>query len=97
MEDPHEVDLGGKDIVRLKSYVCFSRQDEIKVEFHRLSEPAANLIVAKGPTALLRTALGSPALASPSGRASSQRCQLARASTQHACVICVHGRKIADE
>jgi hypothetical protein len=53
VEDPREVRLDKDNVIRLKSYLCRARQDQndpqIKVEFHRLSEAAASILIGKQP------------------------------------------------
>jgi hypothetical protein len=53
-----------RNVVRLRSYVCRAeaRSDspKITVEFHRLSDLAASLIIAKQSSAILRELIGSP-------------------------------------
>ena len=53
VEDPREVKFDQDNVIRLKSYLCRAGQEQndpqIKVEFHRLSEAAASILVGKQP------------------------------------------------
>jgi hypothetical protein len=64
VQEPRKVSLEAKSEVLLKSYKCRLGQNagaaEIRMEFYRLSDTAAGLIVAGGTTNNLRKAIGSP-------------------------------------
>ena len=63
-EDPRETHLGGS-VVRLKSFVCRepgNTEDSIKVEFYRLSDTAASIMLQGVPSDTLGDLLGSPKL-----------------------------------
>jgi len=62
-EDPRTVEFDGKNIVRLKSYLCTAGEretDRVKVEFHRLSDIPAGLIIEKRSSKMLTKAIGYP-------------------------------------
>src|SRR5262245_19839916 len=64
VEEPRKVSLAAESQVLLKSYKCRLGQRagdaEIRMEFYRLSDTAAGLIVAGSATKNLRKAIGSP-------------------------------------
>jgi hypothetical protein len=58
-EDTRRVELDRNNVVRLRSYDCRADEVRLKVEFHRLSDVAAGLVVARRPSPLLVKTLGS--------------------------------------
>jgi hypothetical protein len=67
VEDPREVGLDQDNVIRLKSYLCRGGQDQndpqVTVEFHRLSNAAASILIGgQPPPSALRTAIGAPKL-----------------------------------
>jgi hypothetical protein len=64
VQEPRKVSLDAKSRALLKSYKCGVGENaggsEIRMEFYRLSDTAAGLIVAGGTTKNLRKAIGSP-------------------------------------
>jgi hypothetical protein len=64
LEDSRQVSLDSQNVVRLRSYLCRSGEGpndaRLKVEFHRFSDIAASMIVAKSYSSLLRRTIGAP-------------------------------------
>lgn len=64
-EDPRVVEFDRENIIRLKSYSCTTGaqgENKIAVEFHRIADPAAGLLVEGRSTEMLKKAIGSPLL-----------------------------------
>jgi hypothetical protein len=64
-EDPRSTTIDGTNVVRLKSYKCRiseGKADIVAVEFYRLSDAAAGLIMQNRSSKLLKKAIGSPRL-----------------------------------
>ncbi len=63
IEDPRKVTLDAGNVIQLKSYTCSAgpgQPAQIKVEFHRLSDLPASLLIGKTPSKLLTKTIGSP-------------------------------------
>src|SRR5262245_30381126 len=64
--DHREVTLIEDNVVRLRSYSCRTganpTDSTIRVEFHRLSDAAASLLVNQQPSLILRKTIGHPRL-----------------------------------
>ncbi len=63
LEDAREVRLAQDSVARMRAYLC--RLDDgaqVRIEFHRLSDTAASMIVGRRNSALLRRTIGAPAV-----------------------------------